>query len=110
MMRKILMSALTIGAMTTGVYAACSGTVCAQVEITRLYMTNTGTIFVGTSGAETSLTCTAPGNQYLSIRNGDVGKNALYSMLLTAQTTNKKIDIGVEPGSADCHVLAVVVN
>ena len=110
MMKKILMSALALGAITTGSYAACAGTVCGQVDVQRLYITDTGTIYIGTSGVETALNCTAPGDQYLSIRDADVGKNALYSMLLTAQTTKRKIDIGIEAGSADCHVLAIVVN
>jgi len=109
-MKKILISVLAMGAISTSVYAGCAGTACTQVDITRLYMTDYGTIFVGTSGIETSLNCNPNGGSYLSVRNADVGKNALYSMLLTAQTTKRKLDIGVEAGSADCHILAIAVN
>lgn len=109
-MKKIIMSVLALGVLNTSLFADCSGAACTQVDITRLYMTDYGTIFVGTSGTESSLNCSANGGSYLSIRNADIGKNALFSLLLTAQTTKKKIDIGLEDGSPDCHIIAIAVN
>jgi len=106
-MKKLLISALAISAMSTSIYAAgCVATGCFDVKITKLYMTAGGTLYVGTSGNEASLNCTLDGD-YMSLKEGDVGKNAMYSLLLTAKTTNKKVNIRIQEGTADCRVLYV---
>lgn len=111
-MKKILLSVLVLGSMVVGANAGCTTTGCTG-KITKLYMTNTGTLYVGTDGDEKALNCAGgPGNGgvsgvYLSLKEGDVGKNAMYSLLLTAKTTNKSVTIRVQEGSSDCRVLYV---
>ena len=111
-MKKVLLSALALGFMGSSAYAGCNATECVG-KINKLYMTAGGTLYVGTDGDEKSLNCAAgAGNGgvsgvYMSLKEGDVGKNAMYSLLLTAKTTGKSVKIRVQEGSADCRVLYV---
>jgi len=111
-MKKVLMSVLVMGAMTVSANAACSATGCTG-KIETLYMTNTGTLLVGTDGDEKALNCAGGvGNGgvsgvYMSLVEGDVGKNAMYSLLLTAKTTGKSVTVRVQEGTADCRVLYI---
>ena len=101
-MKKLLMSVLTIATITVSANAGCTATGCTG-KITKLYMTATGTLYVGTDGDEKKLTCGGVSGVYMSLKEGDVGKNAMYSLLLTAQTTNKPVKIRVTDGP-DCRV------
>ena len=111
-MKKVLLSALVLSGMVVGANAGCAATGCTG-KITKLYMTNTGTLYVGTDGDEKALNCAGgPGNGgvsgvYMSLKEGDVGKNSMYSLLLTAKTTNKDVTIRIQDGSPDCRVLYV---
>lgn len=111
-MKKILLSVLTLGAMVVGANAACTTTGCTG-QITKLYMTNTGTLYVGTDGDEKALNCAGgAGNGgvsgiYMSLKEGDVGKNAMYSLLLTAKTTGQVVSIRIQEGTPDCRVLYI---
>jgi hypothetical protein len=111
-MKKTLISLLALGTMITTANAACTATACTG-QITKIYMTNTGTLYVGTDGDERALNCAGgPGNGgvsgvYMSLKEGDVGKNAMYSLLLTAKTTGKPVTIRIQDGSADCRVLYI---
>ena len=104
-MKKILMSALAIAAMTMSANAACSGNACNNVTVTEVYATFGGTIYISTSGNEGALTCTSPGNVYVSVGANDPGKNALYSMMLTAKTTKAKVKIRIQEGTDGCRIL-----
>ena len=105
-MKKILISVLAMGAMTMSLNAGCIATGCNNVKVTKLYMTSTGTLYVGTDGIETNLACGGVSGVYMSLREGDVGKNAMYSLLLTAKTTNKPVTIRVS-SDAECRVIYV---
>jgi len=105
-MKKILLSVLAMGAMSVSAYAACSGATCANVKVTKLYMTAGGTMYVGTDGTEANLDCGGISGVYMSLAEGNVGKNAMYSLLLTAQTTNKSVTIRTAP---DCSI-AYITN
>ena len=111
-MKKILLSVLVLGSMVVGANAACVATGCTG-KISKLYMTNTGTLYVSTDGDEKALNCAAgAGNGgvsglYMSLKEGDIGKNAMYSLLLTAKTTNKSVTIRIQEGTSDCRVLYV---
>ena len=111
-MKKILLSVLILGTMVVGANATCSATGCVG-KIDKLYMTNTGTLYVGTDGDEKALNCAGgAGNGgvsgvYMSLKEGDVGKNAMYSLLLTAQTTGTSVTIRIQEESPDCRVLYV---
>ena len=105
-MKKILMSIMVIGAMTISANAACVATGCNNVKITKLYMTATGTLYVGTDGIEANLACGGVSGKYMSLKEGDVGKNAMYSLLLTAKTTNTPVSIRVS-SDAECKVIYI---
>ena len=108
-MKKILLSVLTLGAMVVGANAGCTATACIG-KIDKLYMTSNGTLYVGTDGDEKALNCAGGvGNGgvsgvYMSMKEGDVGKNAMYSLLLTAMTTDKTVTVRVQEGTVDCRV------
>jgi len=106
-MKKVLMSVLVMGAMTVNATAGCIATGCNNVQVTKLYMTATGTLYVGTDGTETSLACGGVSGLYMSLKEGDVGKSSMYSLLLTAQTTGKRVTVRIEEGSSDCRVAFV---
>ena len=108
-MKKLIMGALALGVIATGSYAGCTAKKCVG-KVDRLYMTANGTLYIGTDGDESALNCTSPGNSYMSLAEGDVGKNAMYSLLLTAQTTGKTVSIRIQEDSSDCRVLYVTAN
>ena len=101
-MKKILMSVLTMSTIVVSANAGCTATGCTG-KIDKLYMTATGTLYVGTDGDEKQLACGGVSGVYMSLKEGDVGKNAMYSLLLTAQTTNKTVKIRVTD-TPDCRV------
>lgn len=107
-MKKILASLLTFSALSTSAYAGCSGGACSDVTIDYILVLNNGTISVGTSGTETDLTCTASGGKYLAISASASGKNAMYSALLTAQTTKKKLSIRLNDTDDACYIAYVM--
>ncbi len=114
-MKKIFLYGATLTMLTTGINAACGATACTG-KIETLYMTAGGTLYVGTDGDEKALNCAGgPGdggvaNVYMSLKEGDIGKNAMYSLLLTAKTTGKSVTIRVDEGSTDCRVLYIRTN
>jgi len=97
-MKKILLSILAIGATSVIAQAACIADGCYNVTVDKVFVTNTGTIYVGTSGDESTLTCGALGNSYIILPTG-TAQNQLFSMLLTAQTTKRLINIKVNTGT-----------
>jgi len=108
-MKKLILGALALGVIATSSYAGCSATKCIG-KVDKLYMTANGTLYVGMDGDESALSCTAPSGAYMSLAEGDIGKNAMYSLLLTAQTTNRDVTIRIQTGSPDCRVLYVTAN
>ena len=104
-MKKLLASALVLSTMAANVYAGCNATECIG-KIDTLYMTATGTLLVGTDGDETRLACGGVSSVYVSLKEGDIGKNAMYSLLLTAKTTNKPVKIRVD-NTSDCRVVYI---
>lgn len=102
-MKKILMSVIALGVMGTNVYATCNTGSCTGT-VKKLYMTGNGTMYVQIDGNAATLNCTAPGGVYMSLKEGDAGKNAMYSLLLTSQTTKKKVTVRIVEGSPDCRV------
>ena len=111
-MKKILLSTIVLGFMVSNAYGICDTLRCIG-KVDKLYMTAGGTLYVGTDGDEKALDCANGAgnggvlNTYMSLKEGDVGRNAMYSLLLTAKTTGTQVYIRVETGSADCRVLYV---
>lgn len=115
-MKKIAIGILLNVVLATAINAGCMATGCSDVTVDRLYMTANGTLYIGTSGDEKALNCAGGAgnggvsNVYVSLKEGDVGKNAMYSLLLTAKTTKQKIRVRIEEGTPDCHVLYVTID
>lgn len=105
-MNKILMGALALGVIASSAYAGCTSDRCTG-KINKIYMTASGTLFVGTDGDESTLNCTPASGRYVSLREGDKGKNAMYALLLTAKTTGKPVTIRIQEGTENCRVLYV---
>jgi hypothetical protein len=103
-MKKTLISILAITALSVGANASCGSTGCYNIDIAKLYVASNGNIYIGTSGDESKLGCTSPGNTLVTIPNAHPGKNAIYSLLLTAKTTKQKLTIRTVDGSANCEV------
>ena len=112
-MKKYLISLLILGTLSSNAYAECVSTGCFNIDVTKLYMTAGGTLYVGTDGDEKALNCangTGDGgvsNVYMSLKEGDIGKNAMYSLLLTAKATGEKVSIRIQEGTSDCRVLYI---
>lgn len=105
-MKKFLLALTIAGLFTTSAYATCASTACQNVEITNVYIQADGQTFIQTSGDESQLTgCTARANAYVILSATAVGKNQLYSALLTAATTKQKITVMVTPNTnGECEV------
>ena len=96
---------MAVGTLSTGAYAAgCNGGACSNVKINSILILANGSITIGTTGDEKGLTCAAAGDKYLAIDANAVGKNAMYSALLTAQTTKAKLSIRTNDDAGVCKV------
>lgn len=103
-MKKIVMSVLALGALTISSYAgSCNATGCNNITIESMSVRISGAILIATSGDESVLNCTSPSNIYITLQDGP-GKNAIYSMLLTKQTTGAKATLRITPGSGNCSL------
>ena len=103
-MKKIILSAIAIAATTTTIHAACTKNGCYGVTIDRLSVTDAGKILVGTSGNEKKLDCTPGAGAYMQLSIRTPGKNAIYSMLLTAQTTKMPVNLRIVNKSDGCTI------
>ena len=104
-MKKILMSAITMGALSISANAACVGNNCSNVDVEKIVVTQ-ATMYIATSGTETGLTnCTPVSGIFITLSSVDAASKAIYSALLTAQTTHKKVKIRTKdtPG-ARCQI------
>lgn len=90
--------------------ADCISTGCDQVYVDLLYVNTAGTIYIGTSGDESKLSCPAASGNMVVLDITQPGGNAIYSLLLTAQTSNKKIYVRVDETSNNCKVLYATLN
>jgi len=111
-MKKILTTALITLGLTSSIYAgSCGGATCADVKITEIMATSWGSILIGTDGNEANLDCTAYSGMYTYVANSAIGKNAQYSALLTAKTTNTPIRIDYIADSAGiCQITYVRIK
>jgi len=106
-MKKILMSVLALGAISTASNAACTASGCSDVGVDRFLVGATGNILVAPVGGLSGVNCTPVLNYYITIDANDPGAKAIYSYLLTAKTTNQNISFAVVDGSPVCQVAFV---
>ena len=90
--------------------AVCGPTGCANVYVDRLYVNASGVIYVGTSGDEALLSCSAVSSVYVTLGITEIGANAIYSALLTAQTSNKLVSIRTFDNSVGCNISYVTLD
>jgi hypothetical protein len=111
-MKKQIVSMLAIAGLSVGAYAGgCANTTCDQVSIEEISATAWGTTTVSTDATETSLSCTPFANKFLYIAADATGKNAIYSALLTAKTTGKKVRIDVVSDSnGHCQIASIDIK
>lgn len=108
MYRLISLAALTFFSFSA--IADCTSLSCNNVYVEKLYLTTSGTVYIGTSGNETQLTCNAAGGVYTTLNLSNPGANAIYSTLLTAQTSNKVVEIRIEENSIGCNILYMTLE
>jgi len=106
-MKKIIMSVLAMGALSTGAYAACTTSGCSDVGVERFLVSSIGNILVAPVGGLTGVNCTPVLGYYVTINATDPGAKSIYSYLLTAKTTGQNISFAVVDGSATCDVAFV---
>jgi len=108
MFRFILGVILT--SLCLSVSAACVPTGCVGVYIDKLYVNASGIIYIGTSGDEKALSCSAVSDVYATLNITEPGANAIYSTLLSAQMSNKLVFVRTIDNSAGCKVAYVVLD
>ena len=96
--------------LSLSVSAACVSTGCTEVYVDTLYVSSSGTIYIGTSGDEKALACTAVSGVYATLDMADLGANAIYSTLLSAQMSDKKVFVRTINNSTDCKVAYVTLD
>ncbi len=90
--------------------ADCSGEICSDVYVDRLYIQESGNIFIATSGVETALTCAATAGVYVTLPSSADGASEIYSALLTAQTANKTVSVRVDGSIAGCPIIYITLD
>jgi hypothetical protein len=94
--------------------AECSGVVCTNVAIQRIWMdagtSQNGDLWIQTDGTEANLSCTPNNNIYLKVPYNAAAKKDVYAMLMMAFSMGKPVSIGIVPASADCVVAYAFIN
>lgn len=88
--------------------AACTGYSCTGVTIDRLYVHYDGTVYTGTSGTETSLSCTPAAGMYLRLQTTHPGYDQIYALLLTAHENRRTIWLEANNADPSCTISYVV--
>lgn len=91
-------------------FSACTGRSCASEYVDRLYVTANGNIYVGSSGDEKLLNCTAVSNVYMTLNPNAGNAEEIYSALLAAQSANKRVTIRISEGSSDCSISYITLD
>ena len=108
-MKKYLFASIALLGLGTNLYADCTSKGCYDT-VERLFITADGNIYIGTGGDEKKVNCTLAYGKYLTLpASGDAAK-AMYSALLTAQTTGKKALIRAKTGSSNCEISYVTID
>ncbi len=107
-------TAVSLALLSSFSYAECAATGCDQAIIEQLYVTASGTVYIGTNGDETKMQCKAESGIFSTLSLSQPGANAIYSLLLVAQTTSKPVYIRTDETSPSvakgCNVLYVTMN
>ncbi|WP_020411143.1 hypothetical protein [Microbulbifer variabilis] len=107
---KKLFSILMLSSISGVTFAECAGGQCVAVDIDKLYVTTGNITYVGTSGDEKLLNCSAEAGVYTTLDKNQVGADAIYATLLAAQMAGKKINIRIVDGSQSCSIQYVTLE
>ena len=75
-----------------------------------LYTNADGYIYIGTPLDEKIANCTPVSGVYFSLNTASGNAKEIYSSLLTAFTTGKKIQLRIKEGSSNCEISYVRLN
>ncbi|RYV04076.1 hypothetical protein SOPP22_01350 [Shewanella sp. OPT22] len=92
---------------STFVFGNCDGNSCSPVKVTRLVLSSSGDISIGTSGDESKLSCNAGSNNYISLRKTHENFQNIYALLLASQMSEHSLWIRATNSGA-CEVIYVV--
>ncbi len=92
-----------IAMLSSLIYADCNQGGCYDVEVTRIFATDAGVVWVTPSGDVSKLNCNPAGGTSLTLED-TAGKNAIYSFLLTQMTTKKHVNLRIKEGSEGCSI------
>lgn len=107
-MKKLMLTFLAGASLAN---ADCNPDFCHDVYIDTLYPVYEGTVYVATSGDESVLNCNAASGQYVTLKADHKGADRIYSTLLAAQISGKKINsIQVDDNSTGCVIQYVTLN
>lgn len=101
---------LAVVAVSNTSWATCSAHRCENVDVDRIYIKKDGEVFVGTSGDEKLLNCSAVSGVYATFSLVDPGGQAYYSALLAAQMAGKKVGIRIVENSNNCSIQYITVD
>lgn len=107
-LRKYIVAWLLVGPINA--FADCIPDHCASVYVDTLYAESTGGVYVGTSGDESVLNCHAVANVYVTLPGDMAGADTVYSTLLSAQVSGKRVTIQVDDNSTGCVIQYVTLS
>ena len=92
-MKKILISILALGSISSSLHAQCYADLCSNVTITHMSV-SAYEITVKTTGRESDLTsCSAKAGDALILDNTTGNKNEFFKMLLEAKKNHTRVSI-----------------
>lgn len=111
-----IMSSLFVFAQFFGngsAFATCNEDNCRSVFVERLFLRESGSIYVDTSGIEANLNCEAIDSRYVELPVNHGNRDSIYSMLLSAQLAEREVWLNLKPGGSTgnrCIVRYAVID
>ena len=107
-MKKIIITILAALLAGSSVNAQSASGTCSAIGCTALVKNmiafGTGTVEVFMDADQSSLNCTLQSDGSMILYSTDAGVDRIYSTLLSAQLTDKKVFVRIIDGSAPCHI------
>lgn len=105
---------VTIQFSRTAAANPCSGVVCSNTTVQRLYpasdVNNPRVYIQPKDGGQSSLTCTPISGVYLTLKTTHPLFGEIYASLLEATIHNKKVTLRTKINSPDCEISYIVVE
>ncbi|GAA4875662.1 hypothetical protein GCM10023333_06190 [Ferrimonas pelagia] len=78
--------------------------------ITSVYPVSNGDVYLGAPKSSGNLNCELVEGAYLTLERGHSNFTQTYSLILTAISTEKRMNIRIVPGSTDCRISYVMMS